>query len=272
MALTPVSGLRFVGRFQVTLVSFLQSFDVTTQTTNPESIAFNNDGAKMFISEDGTSSVLEYSLTTAFDVSTASFSGSSFDVSGQTTAPDSVTFNTDGAKMFIVGGSDVFEYSLTTGFDVSTASFSGSSFDVSGQETIPQGTAFNSDGTLMFICGRGSDSVFEYSLTTGFDVSTASFSGSSFDVSGQTTNPQSIAFNNDGAKMFIVGTDNVFEYSLTTAFDVSTASFSGSSFDVSGQDSAPISVAFGAGGGVMFVIGNNSDTVLQYIVGGVVPE
>jgi len=272
MALTPVSGLRFVGRFQMTLVSFLQSFDVSGQTTGPESVAFNTNGTKMFISGDSSGSVFEYSLTTAFDVSTVSFTGSSFDVSGQTTAPDSVAFNTDGTKMFIVGGSDVFEYSLTTGFDVSTASFSGSSFDVSGQESIPQGIAFNSDGTLMFICGRSSDSVFEYSLTTGFDVSTASFSGNSFDVSTQTSNPQSIAFNTEGTKMFIVGGSDVFEYSLTTAFDVSTASFSGSSFDVSGQDAAPISVAFSDGGGVMFVIGNNSDTVLQYIVGGVIPE
>jgi len=114
MTLTPVSGLRFVGRFQVTLVSFLQLFDVTTQTTNPESIAFNNDGTKMFISEDGTSSVLEYSLTTAFDVSTASFSGSSFDVSGQDSDPISVAFSAGGGVMFVIGNNSdtVLQYIL----------------------------------------------------------------------------------------------------------------------------------------------------------------
>ena len=78
--------------------------------------------------------------------------------------------------MFVVGsaGDDVNEYALTTGFDVSTASFV-DSFSVTAQETLPQGIAFNNDGTKMFVIGGAGDDVNEYALTTGFDVSTASF-------------------------------------------------------------------------------------------------
>ena len=47
-------------------------------------------------------------------------------------------------------------------------------------------------------------SVNEYTLTTGFDVSSASYS-QNFSVASQETAPSGIAFNTDGTKMFIVG-------------------------------------------------------------------
>jgi hypothetical protein len=70
----------------------------------------------------------------------------------------------------------------------------------------------------MFIIGRSSDSVFQYTLSTGFNVSTASYDSVSFSVSGQDINPTSIAFNADGTKMFIIGTtsESVFQYTLST--------------------------------------------------------
>ena len=58
------------------------------------------------------------------------------------------------------------------------------SFDVSAQDTAPGGLTFNNDGTKMFVVGNMVMIVNEYTLTTGFDVSSASFVDS-FDVSGQ---------------------------------------------------------------------------------------
>ena len=50
----------------------------------------------------------------------------------------------------------------------------------------------------MFIADAGSgDDINEYTLTTGFDVSTASFVDA-LDVSGQDSRPCGIRFNNDG--------------------------------------------------------------------------
>jgi DNA-binding beta-propeller fold protein YncE len=107
--------------------------------------------------------------------------------------------------MFIVGdqGNDINEYILSSGFDVSTASYS-QNFSVSAQETAPHGIAFNTDGTKMFIVGKTGDNVNEYALSTGFDVSTASYS-QNFSIASQETDPTGIAFNADGTKMFIVG-------------------------------------------------------------------
>jgi hypothetical protein len=55
--------------------------------------------------------VYEYSLSIAFDISTAFFVDS-FSVAAQDTLPTGLAFNTDGTKMFVVGssGDDVNEY------------------------------------------------------------------------------------------------------------------------------------------------------------------
>jgi photosystem II stability/assembly factor-like uncharacterized protein len=66
----------------------------------------------------------------------------------------------------------------------------------------------------MFVVGQTGVDVNEYALSTGFDVSTASFV-SVFSISAQDTAPMDIAFNADGTKMFVVGStgDAVYEYS-----------------------------------------------------------
>jgi hypothetical protein len=206
--------------FDVSTASFVDSFSIAAQEGTPQQLTFNPDGTKMFIVGTTGDDVNEYTLSTGFDISTASFVDS-FSVSAQDTAPLGLAFNTDGTKMFVVGsqGKDVNEYTLSTGFDVSTASFV-DSFSVSAQDSVPYGMAFNTDGTKMFIVGFSGDIVSQYTLSTGFDISTASFV-QSFSVASQETSPTSIAFNNDGSKMFIIGSigDDVNEYSIgSTAF------------------------------------------------------
>ena len=204
--------------FDVSTASFTDSFSIASQDGVPYDLAFNTDGTKMFILGEQTGYVYQYTLSTGFDVSTASYDSVSFNFGPQESAPHGLTFNTDGTKMFIVGssGDDVNEYALSTGFNVSTASFT-DAFSVGTQDTNPRDIAFNTDGTKMFVVGQTGQDVNEYALTTGFDVSTASYS-QNFSIGTEDTQPNGIAFNTDGTKMFIVGAtgDNVYEYSIGT--------------------------------------------------------
>ena len=207
--------------FDVSTASFTDSFSVAPQEINPQGLAFNTDGTRLFVVGYTNPGVYEYSLTTGFDVSTASFVDS-FSLSGQETVPRDVAFNTDGTKMFVLGstGDDVNEYALTTGFDVSTSSFT-DSFSVSAQSGEPYSLAFNTDGTKMFILSWSGAYVFEYTLSTGFDVSTASYASISLQLVAQDNSVQGLAFSTDGKKMYMVGDQNktVFEYATTqTAF------------------------------------------------------
>tara|TARA_Y100000813_G_scaffold197697_1_gene183592 strand:+ start:200 stop:2737 length:2538 start_codon:yes stop_codon:yes gene_type:complete len=220
----------------------------------PQDIKFNNDGTKMFVVGDNSNAIREYHLTTGFDISTASYD-SLFSVNSQDTNPRGLAFNNDGTKMFVAGWKNqrVFEYHLTTGFDISTASYD-SNLSISSNASGSKGLAFNSDGTKMFVnCDNSSDEVVEYTLSTGFDVSTASYD-SSFVTQSQDTSPQGLAFSNDGKKMFVAGDtgDDINEYTLSTGFDVSTASFVGS-FDVSSQGTTPTGITFNNDGTKMFI-------------------
>ena len=190
-------------------------------------VKFNQDGTKMFVlGRGGDDTVYELALTTAFDVSSTASSVRELDVSDEETASNGLAFNLDGTKMFVLGSSTdyVNEYNLSTGFDLSTAEHAGDSerFLVGGQDgAIPIDLDFNSDGTRMFVMGWTGNDINEYTLSTGFDVSTASFVDS-FSVSSQDTDPAALAFSSDGSKMFVVGDigKDVNEYSLVSPFNL----------------------------------------------------
>ena len=194
-----VSAIR-TGRESAAAATFVDSKGV--QVGIPTGLAFNTDGTKMFVTNTTNDDIDEYTLSTGFDVSTASYD-SNFSVASQDEGPQGIAFNTDGTKMFIAGAVNekVYEYTLSTGFDVSTASFV-DGFDISSQEIRVTDLAFNTDGTKMFIVGTNSKSVFEYNLSTGFDVSTASYVDG-YSVSSQDTIPTGLEFSADGKRLFI---------------------------------------------------------------------
>ena len=68
----------------------------------------------------------------------------------------------------------VNEYNLATAYDVSTATYA-QRFLVRNEEANSKAMAFNNDGSKMYVIGTTGDDVNEYHLTTGFDVSTASY-------------------------------------------------------------------------------------------------
>jgi len=94
-----------------------------------------------------------------------------------------------GLKMFIAGnqGNDIIQYTLATAWDVSSASLE-DSFSIASEDGMISGVAFSKSGKKMFIAGNDNDSVFEYTLATAWDVSSASFVDS-FSVASEDTAP-----------------------------------------------------------------------------------
>ena len=197
----------------------VRTFDVSGEEATPRDVTFSNDGKKMFIVGSNGDDVDEYTLSTAYDVSTAVFVDS-FSVASEDDKPFGVRFNNDGSKMFIAGRTSqkVFEYSLSVNFDVSEADYTGNSFDVSSQvKSVFLGLAFSHDGTMMYITdGQGAastDSIYQFSLNKSFDLSGGGnllrSAKTTADIETLTTNelePNGIAFNKSGTRMFLVGT------------------------------------------------------------------
>jgi len=141
----------------------------------PCGIRFNNDGTKLFVTGFDSQRIEEYSLSTAFDISSSSvtYAGDSerLNTSSYETKPRDIEFNSDGTRLFITGGTgdDITEYELSTAFDVSTATYHGE-YDTSSQDVDTFSLRFNNDGSKMFMLGYDSDKVHEYNLASPYNL------------------------------------------------------------------------------------------------------
>ncbi len=228
---------------------------------------FNNDGTKMYtVTANASDAVIEHILTTPYDISTAIVNNTKIVDRGGVTEATQVVFNNDGTKMFIVnhaGNKSVDEYLLSTAFDVSTATFDGE-YSISGQEKRANSIAFNNDGTRMIIAGAGNRSqhrIHEYSLSTGFDLSSTVTHLNTEDLSSTHNYIDGVTFNYDGTKMYTIRgigdlvTDlhKISQFKLTTPYDVSTRSLEGT-FDTSSVSADSREVVFSNDGSKMFII------------------
>lgn len=193
-----------------------------------------------------------------------------FDTSGENTISAGMFLRADGVKMYVVDFStdNVYQYTLSTPGDPSTATYDSKSFSVASQDTSPQGVWFKSDGTIMYIAGSATGFIYQYTLSTAWDVSTASYASKSLDTSTQ-SNPRDIFIKPDGTELYTAGPTNasVNQYTLSTPHDVSTGSFTGS-FSVNSEETSIVDVYFKDDDGTkMFIIGLTNDTVFQYTLG-----
>lgn len=247
-----------------------KSLAVTSQENNPRAVAFKSDGTKMYVSGVQNSTVYQYSLSTEWDVSTASYDNVSMSTSSQSNQPQGLAFKSDGTVLFVAASIEdrVYQYNLSTAWDLSTASYASKNFSVSGQDGTPSGLFVKPDGTTTYVIGNGTDTVYQYALSTAWDASTASYANKSFSVVSQDNGAQDLYFNDVGTKMFVVGgqNDKVYRYSLSTAWDVSTASYDSVDFSFTSQITAgnPMGLAFKPDGTKMYTCDYNSATVYQY--------
>lgn len=206
-----------------------KSKDVSTQVDVPTATFFKPDGTIMYVMCVAVSSgnfgvIYQYTLSTAWDVSTASYASKTF---AADTNAIGMFFKSDGTKLYVCengGTSAVIEYDLSTAWDISTASASGDTFVFSAQLTEAYGVYFKPDGTSMYLTNSG-NTVYQYTLSTAWDITTASYASKSFTLT--TINYGGVSFNSDGTKMYALRsqTDGViYQYTLSTAWDVSTAS------------------------------------------------
>ncbi len=260
--------------FDVDTASFADSYSIASQDTNPRDVAFSPDGTRMFMVGNAKDRVYQYSLSVPWDVTTASYTGDSHSVRSQDDFSQGLAFSPDGTRMFVVGAENdrVSQYDLSDPWNVTSASHTGDSSKVTSQANIPADITFSPDGTRMFMVGVADDRVYQYTLTTPWNITTASYDDISHDIS-QDIDSTGVAFSPDGSKMFVTGYDKnrVYQYSLSDPWNVATVSYDDFSLDISSQDTNPEDVAFSPDGTRMFVVGRAGTAVSQYDMGAVLP-
>ena len=204
------------------------SLDLSAQGSSVASLAPSPDGTRMFVADYDNNYIRQINFATPWDITTATpQSGGFFVTEGN---PRDVDFRMDGTKMYILGDAtdfEVFQYTLSTPWDLSTATYDGVSLTVGGsgffgsvveQDETPQGVCFSNGGDLMFMIGSGDDNIYRYEMTTPWDLSTCSYTGTSFNVGNVDGTPRDVAFSPDASHLYVVGSGNgqVYRYKLQT--------------------------------------------------------
>jgi hypothetical protein len=237
------------------------SYNSGSEASNTSSVVFGDSGTKMYTIGKTSDRVYQYGLSDAWDLNTASYSDKFFSVSSQTTDPIGMFFKSDGTKMYVVSESNfVYEYNLSSPWYVNTASYS-TSTSVSETAYTAISLFFKPDGTEMYVSAQSGNYVYQYSLSTAWSISTASFGSVEYSITSQDTLLTGMALSSDGTKMFAAGDTNnaVFQYTLSTAWVISSASYDSISYS-SGIPSTFKSVFFSSDGAKMYA----SDTSVTY--------
>ena len=239
------------------------SYNNVSEETSILGLFLKSDGTKLYAIGAGGDSIYQYSLSTAYDLSTISYDSVALSLNSQDTTPTALHFKSDGTKLYFIGLSSdtVYQYTLSTAWDLSTASYDSVSLSVTSQDTAPYGLSFKNDGTKMYVAGLTNQSIFQYSLSTAWDLSTASYDSVSYNVA---RNMSEVKFKPDGTEMYIssITEQEIVGFSLSTAWDVSTASYL-SETSTSADFPNPRGFDFNSDGTKMIVADNSTDFLYQ---------
>lgn len=150
--------------WSISTISHASSFSVAAYETVPSGIFFKPDGLSMYVIGTASDDVIEFTLGTAWDITTSSVSVSRGVFA---TTPRDVFFRQDGLKMYVAsaGGSEIQEYNLSDAWNISTAVRAAEQdFSVAAKEGTPDGVFFSPDGLKMYVVGIDSDSIHEYDI------------------------------------------------------------------------------------------------------------
>ena len=161
--------------YDIGALTYVDGYVIGNKTTAPRGLAFKTDGTEMYAVTYGDSNVHQWTLSTGFDVSTASFTRT-LDT-GRADYAQAINFKPDGTKMYISENTAeaTDQYTLSTAWDISTASYDSVTLDHSAYETSPEGSRFNDDGTKFYIIGDDNHDIVEYALSSAYALNTASY-------------------------------------------------------------------------------------------------
>ena len=159
-------------------LSFTDTIGSITFGSVPMGFKWRPDGLKLYTVGRINDSVKQYSLTTAFDITTISYDGIIVSLAPYDTEPQAVTFSSDGTKMFVLAATTakVYEYTLNIAWDLGTAAYTNKTFSIA-EDSAPRGFELSADDSKLYVVGDTTNKVYQYS--TGYTAGSGPANGGS---------------------------------------------------------------------------------------------
>jgi hypothetical protein len=196
--------------FDVSTATFVQSINGAEGIDgDPTGLIISPDGTQLYESDILNNLIFQRTLSTPFDISTASNQQS---IQAQAGSVQGIAFDDDFSRLFEVDkspGPGIIENTLTTDFDITTASFQSSTPALSNSSSD---IAFSDDGTRMFELSESDNLIFERQLTAPFSIETSDLTQS---VQTAEISTVGLAFEDNGTRLFEVTNSDISESTLT---------------------------------------------------------
>ena len=237
--------------------------DVTQTTTN--TLYVNDALLKLYIISSGRT-MREYSISNLdnMDVLTELNSVSLDAFSGSTIR--GLDFKPDGTRMFFINSEDfIKDISLSVAWDSSSTLNLVNSFFVGSYDNQPFGFQWNSDGSKFIFNGNQNLKVYQFSVSTNYDLGSTVAFIQDFYYGGTNSYATGLRYSDDYTKLYLVNTltDFIHQYNLSIADDISTmVHFYG--LNVNPPYSQPEDVRFNIEGTRMYLANGNTAYIPIY--------
>lgn len=245
-----------------------------TGTIAATDVWFRGDGLRAFVLNDN-GVVYQLTLSTAWDETTASYAGVSYNTAATTGGQTyGLCFNSDGTKMYVSSAQNdrIYQFALTNPYSLAAGvSYSGKSLDVSPKDTDIRGIWLDASGTRLYANGNTNNKLNQYALSVAEDISTGTWvQQADYDTAFIAT-PGAVFFKPDGTRYFVVATDliNIYQFEVSTPWDISTRSYAGQSTNghYPSSETFPYGAYISPDGVYMFMVGQTTDRMYRWLLG-----
>ena len=193
------------------------TFDPAEMTFFRAGIQLTSDGLTAYLNSGAV--IYQYSLSTAFDISSATYTGSNYTITGMVAGSQGMFWKPDGTKFFLAGGAELAEYDVAVPYNVASASFVRV---YTTAYTVLSSVSISDDGQWLHVFDTSADVLREYRLnaTGGWSLGNVTEQASTLSLS----TAYGHAFSPDGLKIYMTDGNLVRSFSGTTQFRISTFS------------------------------------------------
>jgi hypothetical protein len=232
------------------------------------SMTVNSTGSRAYFAKE--TALSQWTATTPYNLNTISYDKIEYSLGILTTGQISI-YNTNN-KMLMSVTNKIRGYTFNTASQLNTLRFRDTNVYSFNPEVAnpPRSFDFNSDGSILYIQDWNNGIVYQYALSSNWNINTLNYSVLSKSVVAQNTRPTDLAFKSDDTKYYMLGNTNIiYQYTVGTPGNISTATYDTVLFNFSGSwaGNTIVSFAFNDTGTKLYALSSTTETVREYSLG-----